>query len=559
MLLTLLFSQNSAAMEIAELEFKGTRLMDIIRVLSEDSKKNIIATPEAAEKEVSIFLKQVTLEQAIKAICRISDLWYRYDKEGKGTFRIMTKEEYSKDLVVGEDDDIRVFTLRNPNVIAIASAIEDLYGNRVQVSYGSGIANSSQQGNNNRSGGSRGGNSRRTGGRSGSNRRGGSSGFGGKNSKKNPALKDLTIEQLESLAADGKKVGTNNLQSVVGASTLIYVTVNIEHNLLIVKTSNQGILKSISKLVKQLDKPQTQVMLEMKIIDIKVGEDFASLFNFEIKNTKVSDDSSNPIILGGSAALTGGGSLVYELISKNIKANIEFLEQNNRINVISNPMLVASNHRAASLFVGEERIMVRGYEIDSIDTLNTTRTITTPETELEEIGTTLEVTPHINDDGSIHIVLKQENATLNVAATSIPIADGNGQVVNLPIDTISTARLEGEIFARHGYTVAVGGLIRDSFSRNRRKVPLLADIPMVGNVFRSTEDEDSKSELVLLITPYILNQGENIAGMDPTEKYHHYADDKAFKSKAVSAQTENYSSPVCGSYCAPDNLRWSDL
>lgn len=154
-----MLSQNTAALEIAELEFKKTRLMDIIRVLSEDSVKNIIATPEAAEKEVSIFLKQVTLEQAIKAICRISDLWYRYDKEGKGTFRIMTKEEYSKDLVVGQDDDIRVFTLRNPNVIAIASAIEDLYGSRVEVSYGSGIANSSQQGNNNnnRSGGSRGG------------------------------------------------------------------------------------------------------------------------------------------------------------------------------------------------------------------------------------------------------------------------------------------------------------------------------------------------------------------------------------------------------------------
>ncbi len=203
--------------------------------------------------------------------------------------------------------------------------------------------------------------------------------------------------------------------------------------------------------------------------------------------------------------------------------------------------------------------MVRGYEIDSIDTLNTTRTITTPETELEEIGTTLEVTPHINEDGSIHIVLKQENATLNVAATSIPIADGNGQVVNLPIDTISTARMEGEIFARHGYTVAVGGLIRDSFSRNRRKVPLFADIPLVGNVFRSTEDEDSKSELVLLITPHILNQGESIAGMDPTEKYHHYADDMALKSKALSPQKETYTPPVCGSYCAPDNLRWSDL
>lgn len=506
----------------------------------------------------------MTLEEAIKSMCRISGLWYRYDREGKGTFRIMTKEQYSKDLVVGQDDDIRVFTLRNPNVIAIASAIEDLYGARVQVSYGSGIADASQQGNNNRGGGSGGGNSgrsgsRRTGGRVGSNSRGGGSRFSGKNSEQAQVLKDLTIEQLESLTAGGKKVASENLLSVAGTSTLIYVTVNIEHNLLIVKTSDQGILKSISKLVKQLDKAQTQVMLEMKIIDIKVGEDFASLFNFEIKNTKVTGDSTNPIILGGAAALSGGGSLVYEFISKNIKANIEFLEKNNRINVISNPMLVASNHRAANLFVGEERIMVRGYSIDTVDTESVTRTFTTAETELRDIGTTLEVIPHINDDGSIHIVLKQENATLNVAAASIPISSGNGQVVSLPIDTISTARIDGEIFAKHGYTVAVGGLIRDSFSRNRRKVPLLADIPWIGNIFRSTEDQDSKSELVLLITPYILNQGETVKGMDPTEKYHHHADDVAFKSKPLAEQKEIFQLPVCGDYCAPDNLRRSDL
>lgn len=564
LMLTIFLSQKTVAVVMEELEFKNTRLMDIIRVLSDDSQNNIIATPEAAEKTISIFLKKVTLEQAIKAICRISNLWYHFDKEGKGTFRIMTKAEYSKDLVVGQDDDIRVFTLRNPNVIAIASAIEDLYGARVDVSYGSGIASASQQNGNNRGGSSGGGGSnrsgsQRSGSRSGSNRRGGGSGrFGAGNSEQDKLLKELTIEQLESLTTGGKKIGADNFLSVAGTSTLVNVTVNIEHNLLIVKTSDQGILKSIAELVKQLDRPQTQVMLEMKIIDIKVGEDFSSLFNFELTDTSLGGDSTNPIVLGGSAALSGGGSLIYEFISQNIRANIEFLEQNNRINVISNPMLVASNHRPASLFVGEERVMVRGYEIDSIDTFNTTRTITTPDTELEEIGTTLEVTPHINEDGSIHIVLKQENATLNESAAFIPISDGNGQILNLPIDTISTARLEGEIFARHGYTVAVGGLIRDSFSRNRRKVPFVADIPVVGNVFRSTDDEESKSELVLLITPYILNQGEQSANYDPTHKFHQYAEDNAFKSQALTTKTKSYDPPVCAEYCAPDNLRWAD-
>ncbi|MCQ8118315.1 type II secretion system protein GspD [Methylomonas rosea] len=609
MLLSAGFSVLAAAksFEIQELEFKNSQVSDIIRVLSEDANVNIVATPDAGKKNVTIFLKKVSLEDAIRTICRISDLWYRRDDGDSGTFRLMTKEEYGKDLVMGQDDNVRVFQLRNPNVIAVAMAIESLYGNRVRVSYGnammlSGMGGMNGRGGNNRGGGfgnNRGmGNTGFGGGMGGGfgggygggfgggfqgGFGGGSAGnmYGGRNNRFSGGMgnqgaaggrygnlqqgfreevpKDLSVEQLAELGADGKRVDPGELSEVSGINKVIFVTINAEHNQLIVKTSDNAILKSISSLVEQLDKPQNQVMLEMKIIDVKVGEDFSSLFNFEIKNTKIQGDSLNPLIMGGAAAMTGGGSFVYEFLSDKIKANIEFLEKNNRVNVVSNPMLVASNHRPANLFVGEERIMVRGYSIDNIDNLNTTRTITTPETELEEIGTTLEVTPHINADGTIHIQLRQENSTLNEGAASIPVTNNtSGEVVDLPVDTITTARMEGEIFARHGYTVAVGGLIRDSFSRNRRKVPYLADIPVLGNVFRQTVDADSKSEMVLLITPYVLNQGnDHHEEYDPTDKYHRYAPDTAMQAKPVP-KPENPDEPVCGEFCAPPRLRESD-
>ncbi|OAI03519.1 hypothetical protein A1353_14495 [Methylomonas methanica] len=607
MLLSAGFDVFAAAksLEIQELEFKNSQVSDIIRVLSEDANVNIVATPEAGKKNVTIFLKKVSLEDAIRTICRISDLWYRRDDGDTGTYRLMTKEEYGKDLVMGQDDNVRVFQLRNPNVIAVAMAIESLYGNRVRVSYGNAMMLSGTGGMNGRGGNSRGGgfgNNRGMGntgfgggmGGFGGGMGGGFGGFqggfggssagnmyGGRNNRFSGGMgsqgsaggrygnlqqgfreevpKDLSVEQLAELGADGKRVDPGELSEVSGINKVIFVTINAEHNQLIVKTSDNAILKSISSLVEQLDKPQNQVMLEMKIIDVKVGEDFSSLFNFEIKNTKIQGDSLNPLIMGGAAAMTGGGSFVYEFLSDKIKANIEFLEKNNRVNVVSNPMLVASNHRPANLFVGEERIMVRGYSIDNIDNLNTTRTITTPETELEEIGTTLEVTPHINADGTIHIQLRQENSTLNEGAASIPVTNNtSGEVVDLPVDTITTARMEGEIFARHGYTVAVGGLIRDSFSRNRRKVPYLADIPVLGQVFRQTSDSDSKSEMVLLITPYVLNQGnDHHEQYDPTDKYHRYAPDTAMQAKPVP-KPENPDEPVCGEFCAPPRLRESD-
>jgi len=559
------FTSNIQAQsfKIAELEFKESRIIDIIRVLAEDAKVNIIATPEAGEKEISIFLKDVDLEQAVKAICRISHLWYRRDGGNKGMFHIMTTEEYAKNLVIGQDDTIKVFQLHTPNVTAIASAIEDLYGDRVEVSFGEDVqSGGNQQGGSNRSN-NRGGNNRSRGGRnSGSRNSGGrnSSGrnSGGRNSAQIEQLpEDLTVTQFESLTQSGTQVSVKRLETVSGAKKIIYVTVNTEHNLLIVKTSNQSVLKSIAELVKNLDKPQTQVMLEMKIVDIKVGEDFSSLFKIELDGGSITGDSLNPITIGG-AAFTGGGTLMYEYLSKSIKANIELMEKNNRVTVVSNPMLVASNHRPATLFVGEERVMVRGYSVDTIDNLNTSRTITTPDTEIEEIGTTLEVTPHINSDGTIHIILKQENSTLSKGSVLIPISDGNGGVTNLPVDSITTAKMEGEIFAKHGYTVAVGGLIRDSFSRNRTKVPFLADIPILGYFFRSTVDSDSRSEMVLLITPYILNQTGDNHNYDPTETYHKYAPDLAMQSRPLPKKQAPVSLE-CGEFCSPKNLTKTNL
>jgi len=548
--------------EIAEMEFKGSRVIDIIRVLAEDAEVNIIATPEAGKKEITIFLKDIDLEQAIKAICRIGNLWYRKDPGRNGMFQLMTTEEYAKNLVVGQDDTIKVFQLHTPNVTAIAKAIEDLYGDRVEVSFGEGVqSGGNQQGGSNNSS-NRGGNSRssrnNSGGRNSGGRNGGRS-SGGDLMQSEELPEDLTVEQFESLAQKGSQVSIKNLEKISGAKKIIHVTVNTEHNLLIVKTSNQSVLKSIAELVTNLDKPQTQVMLEMKIVDIKVGEDFSSLFKVDLQAGEVTGDSLSPITIG-SAAFTGGGSLMYEYLSKSIKVNLELLEKNKRVTVVSNPMLVASNHRPATLFVGEERVMVRGYTINSYDTSNNTRSTFTADTEVREIGTTLEVTPHINSDGTIHIILKQENSTLNAGAGSIPVGNNEGEIVNVPIDTITTAKLEGEIFAKHGYTVAVGGLIRDSFSRNRTKVPFFADIPIIGHLFRSTIDSDSRSEMVLLITPYILNQGgEGEKNQyDPSNKYNKYAPDLAIKSRPVHKK-QTLIELQCGEYCSPKNLTKTDL
>lgn len=511
-------------MRIKEVEFSGSNLSDVVRTLSELSRQNIIATPEAAKKQVTIHLKNVTILDAVKSISRISDLWYRYD-EDTDTYRLMTREQYSKDLIVRESENIEIFRLLNANVLIIAQAIEDIYGQRVILSYGLPPAsnnfgtssNAGLGGQQGRAGTVRGNNrsvrnSSRGSGLGGSSR--GRNAIGRNNMPQSGVLldgDDLTVDQIEQLASALEQSGARNvnqeaLQQATVQSQPIYITVNNEHNMLIVRSDDKAVLSGIGKLIDSMDIPVPQVMLEMRILNVILGEDINSIFNFQLRPSG-SNQSQNPILLGNNNLLDTG-TFVYEFLNNRLRANIQFLEERNRIKVLSNPMVVASNHRPAELFIGEEYLLTEGFDfipaiIDNGIVIQ--RGFIEAQISREDIGITLRVTPKINNDGTVELFIEQENSTVNVGGASIPVGDSSSGVVNFPVDTVDTARLTGTVMAKNNLTVAVGGLIRTSTNSNERKVPLLGEIPVIGRLFTSTIDGEEETETVLLITPRIMN------------------------------------------------------
>lgn len=519
LLLMLFFhsAQSFAATQISEIEYADTQLIDVIRTLSEFSESNIIATPQATEKRITIHLKDITVLDAVKSICRISDLWYRYD-EDTDTYRIMTREEYSRDLIVRESDHIEVYTLLNANVQIVAQAIEDLYGERVILSLGRepGEREFSSSGSSSSSRG----NSR-------SSVRNSRSLTGGNAtittfSGEQVAGQNLSVDQVEQLAAslENQPQGAQNvvdseaLQQVSVQAQPIYITVNNEHNMIIVRTDDTEIIDSVTALVKRMDIPVPQVMLEMRILSVLLGEEFNSIFNFEVL-PQGANQSTRPALIGNNN-LPGTGTFIYEFLNDRLRANIEFLEANNRLKVLSNPMVVASNHREAELFIGEEAVLTRGFSYRSATIAN--GVVVSPayvetETELEEIGITLRITPRINSDSTVELEIEQESSTIKPGGGNIPIVDDNGNALLLDIDTVDTSRLTGTVMAKDGLTVAIGGLIRTTTNNNRRQVPILGEIPVIGRLFSSETESEEQSETVLLITPRIINrpeQSENI-------------------------------------------------
>lgn len=552
--------------KISKLELKQAKVADAIRLISELSGINSVATEMARQKQVNLYLQDITARQAIDTLAKISGLWYRED-EKTGTFRLMTTEEFQKDLVIFSEDLTRVFNLLHHNTISMANVIADLYGERVILSlgeeetdpfagnlgFGEGITTQASQFSRPVSGHQSGG--------GGGTARGGQ---GAQVRESEKMLKEtLTPDQIARLmerigkAPSDEKEGipSETLRGISRKESPIFVTVVRQHNALVVRTSDSRAMKDIETLIKDLDRPTPQVLLEMKILKLGLGDNFRSIFDFGGTNGQVisgpqTGQPANPLVPDASTAAQNilglgnfpleGGTFIYQFINDHFRARVQLLAQENRLEVVGTPMILASNNRPARLFVGEQRVLVSGAK-SSVVTPATGASVTViePVTEVRDIGNTLLIQPKINADRTVTLFISQDSSTVLVDSTTIPVATQTGDIKEIAIDTVDTAILQGTVVAKDGLTIAVGGLIQTSISNDQQKVPLLGDIPLLGWFFRKEVREKSKSELILLITPHLLmtpGEGKEVtdARMEELSEHpYHNKGDQGFESKVL--------------------------
>lgn len=510
---------------IDKLEFKTTRVVDVMRTLSELTNANIVVTEEAGKKVTTVFLKNVTVREAIEIISKNAGLWYRLDRNGK-TFRVMTTDEYQRDMVVYREDVTRVFNLLHPNPVVVATAIRDLYGDRVILSLGvmendfamGAGSNASRSGLGSVAGGA--GTLARSGQASlrrsttanntvasRSLSRSSRTGPGNARESELVVTDKLTPDQLAALEGalqEGGAVSAEVLRGVSRTEAPIYITVNREHNLILVRTSDTLAIREIERLIKEMDRPTPQVLLEMKILELTMGDSFSQLFNMGL----ISGNGKHELGLGNAQIPTDVGSLIYTFIDDRIAARLELLQKNNQLNTLSSPILLASNNRPARVFVGEERILVTG--VTATDpVLNASGGVVTPakityQTEIRDIGNTLNIIPKINADRTVTLSIQQDSSTVLEGAITLPPITVGNSTQSFNIDSVKTANIEGIVVAKDGLSVAIGGLISTSSNHSERKVPLLGDIPLVGELFKRKEQSKTKSELILIITPRII-------------------------------------------------------
>jgi general secretion pathway protein D len=168
---------------------------------------------------------------------------------------------------------------------------------------------------------------------------------------------------------------------------------------------------------------------------------------------------------------------------------LQALAQTNKLDVLSRPYILTSDNQDADITVGDEVPFITESRLD--ENSNTINTI-----QYQDIGIILDVTPHIKPDGLV--VMDVDPQISSLTGESVPIQAG----VNAPVFELRSSQSRVEI--QDGQTIVIGGLMQDQRTNHVNKVPILGDLPLLGNLFRYTSDDKTKTELLIFLTPHVV-------------------------------------------------------
>jgi len=213
--------------------------------------------------------------------------------------------------------------------------------------------------------------------------------------------------------------------------------------------------------------------------------------------TSIGRQSYSSFAVGRTNQDLAYGGLVLSAGSESVNVLIRALQDNRRLDVLSRPQVMTLDNQSAFVQVGERVPRVTSSQITTTGTVNNT--------VLENVGLLLGVTPRISPDGLVVMEIDAEKSQLGEVEDGIPISvNAAGAPVLSPIIDIVTAQTT--VSARSGQTVVLGGLISKRDVSIRRQVPGLGSIPVLGELFRYDTVEETRAELLIVMTPFIIRE-----------------------------------------------------
>lgn len=334
-----------------------------------------------------------------------------------------------------------------------------------------------------------------------------------------PILTNIVKGKLAAKAqAKGEEGSTSNSDGSASSSSVdstdgkVSIQAEKSDNAIIINAS-ASMMKNLKRVIKQIDVPPQQVLVEAVIVQLneQVADQLGVVWGTKLDTGQSPDQEMSAAASGGLGAagfIQGMGFIP----GGNIKMLISALSQNTNANILSTPSVLVLNNQVASISDGETvSIINRSYQPNNNDDSNT------PFNTLsrENIALTLKVTPQISPNNTVILKIDQKDNSL-----ANPSNPGITPVEN-------TNSIKTTVMVRSGDILVLGGLLKHDDSLGSSKVPILGDIPVLGNLFHFKNNSMQKNNLMVFIKPVILNNpADSKRETDKRYKYMRYQEQR---------------------------------
>ncbi len=318
----------------------------------------------------------------------------------------------------------------------------------------------------------------------------------------------------------------------------------------------RGNIDNIRKLLVQVDKPTKQVMIEARLVEVTAnprqayGINWAGVVgsadspktltygapnpgaspapgaNFPTNGFALGDATKNSI-LGNFGKLTAGQFAILSVPQMSL--TLQALNEDADAEFLANPRVVTADNMQAKIEI------IRNQPVPKLNFNEQTATAVFGGFDDKKFGNTLVVKPSVNKDNFITLAVKPEIS--NKVGDQAFFPPGATQPVLSPI--IDTRSLESNVLIKSGDTLAIGGLLQDEMVKSRTKVPLMGDVPVLGYLFQSRTNIRTKRNLLVFVTPTIIDQHYGTGLEDQVSGLHHsgeeYADPNGWRNNAKGA------------------------
>jgi general secretion pathway protein D len=318
------------------------------------------------------------------------------------------------------------------------------------------------------------------------------------------------LQAAQPAEAGMSKVGELNKEN-------IKILADERTNALIIMASKSD-LATLRAIVKDMDIMLSQVLIETVIVEVNLSDNLTTGIDWVQRSLIGIGSDREPVV--GFAGHGGGGlrlprdalgfntpesfgsavaGITYytTFFDLNVDAVIEASATDSRTRTLASPVILTQDNKEAVVEATTDQYFFKGKKYAGEAAGNP---IYEDDVEMKSVGLTVKVTPQINVKG--FVVMKIEESIENIAGTQ-RINEGDWPIV-------ASRKLSADIAVQSGQTIMLGGLVQDGKTVSHGKIPLLGDIPFLGRLFRSDKSSDTRSEVLVFLTPYVLDTPEDL-------------------------------------------------